>query len=134
MPGTIPAARQHLIDDIAKRARSLRGSKPPVAIGDFVQAYYRGVDEDDLRAGDAGAFAAAAAGHLAFGATRKPGQARVRAFNPTVAKDGWDSPYTWVELVTDDMPFLVDSLAMVMNESRLVIQLMVHPVLRVQRD
>jgi len=134
MPGTIPAARQHLIDDIARRARALRGRKAPVAIGDFVQAYYRGVDEEDLRAGDAGAFAAAAAGHLNFGATRKPGQARVRAFNPTVARDGWDSPYTWVELVLDDMPFLVDSLAMVMNESGLAIQLMVHPVLRVQRD
>jgi hypothetical protein len=33
MPGTIPAARQHLIDDIARRARALRGLSSPVALG-----------------------------------------------------------------------------------------------------
>jgi glutamate dehydrogenase len=134
MPGTIPAARQHLIDDIAKRARALRKPRSAVRPDAFVQLYYRGVDEEDLRAGDAASLGAAAAGHLAFGAQRKPGQARVRVFNPTLARDGWESPYTWVELVVEDMPFLVDSLAMVLNESGLAIQLMVHPVLRVQRD
>ena len=134
MPGTIPAARQHLIDDIARRSRSLRGTRLPVSLTDFVQTYYRGVDEDDLRTADAGAFAAAAAGHLRFGATRRPGQALVRVFNPTPAADGWDSPHTCVQLVIEDMPFLVDSLAMVLNECGLAIQLMVHPVLRTQRD
>jgi glutamate dehydrogenase len=134
MPGTIPAARQHLIDDIARRSRSLRGARLPVTAADFVQAYYRGVDEEDLRAADAGTFAAAAAGHLRFGATRRPGQALVRVFNPTLDADGWESPHTWVELVTEDMPFLVDSLAMVLNECGLAIQLMVHPVLLAQRD
>ena len=134
MAGTIPAARQHLIDDIAKRTRPLRTGNSPVSLEHFVQLYYRGVDEDDLRAGETAAFAAAAAGHLKFGTTRKPSQALVRAFNPTVERDGWKSHYTWVELVLEDMPFLVDSLAMVLNECGLAIQLMVHPVLRVQRD
>ena len=41
MPGTIPAARQHLIDDIAKLARKTRGA--PLPLPAFVQAYYRGV-------------------------------------------------------------------------------------------
>ena len=134
MPGTIPVARQHLIDEIASRARSRRGGKLPVPIAPFVQAYYRGVDEEDLRATDAGSLAAAAAGHLRFGATRKPGQPLVRVFNPTLAADAWESPHTFVELVTDDMPFLVDSLALVLNECGLAIQLMVHPVFRAQRD
>ena len=89
MPGTIPVARQHLIDEIASHARSRRGEKLPVPIAPFVQAYYRGVDEEDLRATDAGSLAAAAAGHLRFGATRKPGQPLVRVFNPTLAEDGW---------------------------------------------
>ena len=46
MPGTIPAARQHLIDDIAKHTRKSRGR--PVPLPGFVRAYYRGVGEDDL--------------------------------------------------------------------------------------
>jgi glutamate dehydrogenase len=132
MPGTIPAARQHLIDAIAQQARSRRGATAPLT--SFVQAYYRGVDETDLRATEPAALAAAAAGHLRFGTVRRPGEALVRVFNPSAARDGWDAPRTVVEVVTDDMPFLVDSLAMVLNGSGLSIHTMVHPVLGVVRD
>ena len=132
MPGTIPAARQHLIDDIAKLARKLRGA--PLPLPAFVQAYYRGVGEEDLQARDSAAFAAAAAGALSFGAVRPAGEPRVRVFNPQLQRDGWESPHTIVEVVTEDMPFLVDSLAVVLGDSRLPIQLMIHPVLRITRD
>jgi glutamate dehydrogenase len=133
MPGTIPAARQHLIDAIARLTRRPRGAKVPVAAGEFVQAYYRGVGEEDLQLRTPRDFAAAATGHLAFGAVRRPGKPLVRVFNPSAA-DGWQSPHTIVEVVTDDMPFLVDSLAVVLGDSRLSIQLMIHPVLRMARD
>jgi glutamate dehydrogenase len=131
MPGTIPAARQHLIAAIVSRSRA-RGA--PVPLAPFVQSYYRGVDESDLRDGDAAALAAAAAGHLRFGATRRSGRTLVRVFNPTVERDGWSSARTVVQVVTDDMPFLVDSLAMVLNGSGLSIHTMVHPVFAVRRD
>ena len=135
MPGTIPAARQHLIDAIARQSRTARTARDtPLPLGPFVQAYYRGVDEADLRAGDPGALAAAAASHLRFGAVRKPGRALVRVFNPDLSRDGWQSPRTVVEVVTDDMPFLVDSLAVVLNGCGLSIHTMVHPVLAVRRD
>ncbi|MDH4166945.1 MAG: NAD-glutamate dehydrogenase [Gammaproteobacteria bacterium] len=132
MPGTIPAARQHLIDDIAKFARKARGV--PLPLPAFVQAYYRGVGEEDLRLRDAAAFAASAAGHLGFGTVRRAGEPKVRVFNPQLPRDGWESPHTIVEVVTEDMPFLVDSLAVVLGDSRLPIQLMIHPVLRITRD
>ena len=64
MPGTIPAARQHLIDDIAKLARKTRAA--PLPLPAFVQAYYRGVGEEDLQARDSAAFAAAAAGAFTY--------------------------------------------------------------------
>jgi glutamate dehydrogenase len=132
MPGTIPAARQHLIDDIARLTRPARGA--PVSVRNFVQVYYRGVGEDDLRLRGPAQFATAAAGHLAFGNVRRPGEPKVRVFNPDLERDGWESPHTIVEVVTDDMPFLVDSLAVVLGNSRLPIQLMIHPVLRMVRD
>ena len=47
MPGTIPAARKHLIDSIAAQARSRRARKLPGSLPEFVQSYYRGVDESD---------------------------------------------------------------------------------------
>ena len=39
-----------------------------------------------------------------------------------------------VDIVTDDMPFLVDSVTMGLNRNNLEIGLIVHPQLRVSRD
>ena len=134
MSGTIPAARQHLIDAIAKCSRKVAGASSPVSLADFVQQYYRGVGEEDLQFREPAHFAAAAARHLEFGLVRRAGAPLVRVFNPREDVDGWRSPNTIVEVVADDMPFLVDSLAMVLNDAGLAVQLMVHPVLRVTRD
>jgi glutamate dehydrogenase len=131
MPGTIPAARQQLIAAIANKSRALRAALP---LAPFVRDYYRGVDESDLRDIEPSTLAAAAAGHLRFGRQRKPGRALVRVFNPSLERDGWTTPQTVVEIVTDDMPFLVDSLAMVLNGSGLTIHAMAHPVFGVRRD
>ncbi|HEX9207138.1 MAG TPA: NAD-glutamate dehydrogenase domain-containing protein, partial [Steroidobacteraceae bacterium] len=134
MPGMIPAARQHLIDAIARQSRAAGDRKADPALAEFVQAYYRGVGEDDLRLREPGQFAQAAHEQFAFGRVRRPGEHLVRVFNPDPARDGWESPCTIVEVVTDDMPFLVDSVAMVLNDAGLAIQLMIHPVLRIARD
>ena len=49
-------------------------------------------------------------------------------------RDGWDSPYTVIEIVSDDMPFLVDSVTMELSRQGYAIELIVHPVMRVVRD
>ena len=43
-----------------------------------------------------------------FAEQRQNGAAQVRVYNPDPAADGWSSPHTIVEIVNDDMPFLVD--------------------------
>ncbi|HTG76682.1 MAG TPA: NAD-glutamate dehydrogenase [Steroidobacteraceae bacterium] len=134
MAGTIPAARQHLIDAIADEVRRHRTVLPPKALVAFINSYYRGVDEDDLREAGAKTLAMAAISHVELGKQRRHGQPIVRVWNPDVERDGWSTPRTVVEVVTDDMPFLVDSLTMVLNGSGLSIHLMVHPVLHAQRD
>ena len=132
MPGTIPAARQHLIDAIARHTRQAQGDRPAtLPLGEFVQAYYRGVGEDDLRLREPADFAASAATHLEFGRVRRRRRAAgARLQSGSAGGDGWVSPCTIVEVVTDDMPFLVDSLAMVLDDAGLPIQVMVHPVLQ----
>ena len=134
MAGSIPAARQHLIDAIAEQVRGLRTALPPKALTQFINAYHRGVDEDDLRDAGAETLAMAAIGHLELGRQRRRGQPIVRVANPDLERDGWTCPRTVVELITDDMPFLVDSLTIVLNASGLSIHMMVHPVLYAQRD
>ena len=62
------------------------------------------------------------------------GTANVQVFNPDLAANGWQSPHTVVQIVTDDMPFLVDSVRMAMTAMGLGIHLVIHPMLRVVRD
>src|SRR5919108_43358 len=47
---------------------------------------------------------------------------------------GWQSGHTVVELVCDDMPFLVDSTTMELSGHGTGIHLLIHPVVRVRRD
>ena len=69
-----------------------------------------------------------------FAERRRPGQAKIRVHNPDPAADGWSSPHTIVEIVNDDMPFLVDSVTGAINASNRVVHLVIHPILTVARD
>ena len=71
--------------------------------------------------------------HWSFARKREPGRARVRVFNPTLEEHGWQSTHTIVEIVNDDMPFLVDSVTMEVNRHGLTLHLIVHPIIAVVR-
>lgn len=61
-------------------------------------------------------------------------EAKIRVFNPEVAKHGWESKHTIVELVLKDSPFLVDSLRIALNRSGITAHLMLHHPLQTFRD
>ena len=68
-------------------------------------------------------------------ASRPQGTANVRVFTPTVAEHGWSAGgHTVVEVVTDDMPFLVDSVTMELTEQNRDVHMVVHPQILVRRD
>jgi glutamate dehydrogenase len=102
--------------------------------GEFTRLYYAEVDPGELSAWVDADLKAAAAAHLAFGKSYAGGSAKLRVYNPVRERDGWASTHTVVEIVNDDMPFLVDSVAMEVNRQGLTLHLLVHPVLRVVRD
>src|SRR5688572_5167500 len=134
MLGRVPETRIALIEKIAAATRRRADHKHAERALTFVRAYYRGVAEEDLAARDPAQLAAAALAHLEFGSRRPPEEARVRVFNPDPERDGFRSPHSVVVLVTDDMPFLVDSLGIVFSEMALAVHLIVHPVLPMRRD
>src|SRR5262249_51851004 len=75
----------------------------------------------------------AALSHWNFARKREPGHAKVRVFNPSIEEHGWQSTHTIVEIVNDDMPFLVDSVAMEINRHGLTLHLVIHPIVGVER-
>ncbi len=100
----------------------------------FLQQYVENVPVEDLHGRSEELMARAAIDHLDFGAKRRKGQALLRIFNPTEAEHGYSSKYTFVEMVNDDMPFLVDSVAAAINRHDLVVHITVHPIISVKRD
>jgi len=129
---SIPPERVALIERIA-RSSAGRGAKSELPQR-FLRSYFHGVAEEDLAARAPKQLGKAALAHLEFAARRPPGRSLVRVFNPDPSTDGFESPHTLVLTVTDDMPFLVDSLSMALNRAQLAIHLIVHPVLQVRRD
>ncbi len=134
MLGKVPAARLALIERIVKHASRRRASVRAPLAASFIRAYYHGVAEEDLRERSFENLAAAALAHLALGARRQHGVPLIRVFNPDASADGWESRRTIVAVVTDDMPFLVDSLGIVFKQEERAVHLIVHPVLNVERD
>jgi glutamate dehydrogenase len=65
---------------------------------------------------------------------RAPGEVKVNVYNPELDRDGWESPHTVIEVISDDMPFIVDSVTMDLARSCYGIDLVIHPVVQVRRD
>lgn len=65
---------------------------------------------------------------------RKPEEAKVRVFNPDYEAHGWQSTHTVVEVLHKDMPFIVDSVRMELNQRNLRIHAINNAVLTVKRD
>jgi len=130
----IPAARLELINRIAAQARRRAGRRTPVDVTTFIRTYYRGVGEEDLGTHRPEDLAGAALHHLQLGTTRRIGRPVVKVFTPDESRDGFASPHSLILMITEDMPFLVDSMGIAINQSGLAIHFIAHPILHVQRD
>ena len=108
------------------------GEVPSIAT--LPRKYFAGVSTQDLRSRDTDQLFGALRSHWRFGLTRGSGRSLVRAFSPDAGRNGWDAPVSVLQIVTDDAPFLVDSVALATRRVGLGIELVVHPVLWVRRD
>ncbi|MFB4297744.1 NAD-glutamate dehydrogenase [Actinomadura sp. NTSP31] len=128
-------------DDLLRRAAETCAQRPGArSAGDveesaaYLRLYYRHVAPEDLLARDPADICGPAMAHRALGEERPQGRAKVRVFTPTLEEYGWDPGHTVVQVVTDDMPFLVDSVTMELTRHQLATHLIVHPLLGVDRD
>ncbi|WNF09112.1 NAD-glutamate dehydrogenase [Stenotrophomonas geniculata] len=100
----------------------------------FATDFYKRMESDEFPHHSAEEWAALAAETLEFARARKAGKANVRVFNPTAKANGWESPHTVLQIVNDDMPFLVDTVTMSLAEQGVGVHVLGHPVLRFTRD
>jgi glutamate dehydrogenase len=95
---------------------------------------FRRVPVEDLAPEAPSTLATIVIRQLDFMRQRSPGEMLIRVYNPSADAEGWESPHTIVEMINDDMPFLVDTGTLTLTEMGLGIHLIIHPVIRVSRD
>ncbi len=100
----------------------------------FIRVYYAHVSPDDMAEDTPENLLGAALSLWRFSIRREAGKAKVRIYVPRLEEHGWESGHTVLEIVNDDMPFLVDSVTAALIERGLTVDLISHPVIRVRRD
>jgi glutamate dehydrogenase len=126
--------KQAILTAVSGLAATRLGAGNAVLIQRFVAQFYDHVAADDLVGRSAEDLYGAALSLWQFAQERQPGKAKLRAFNPRAATDGWNARHTIVEIVNDDMPFLVDSVSMALQTEGVTVHLVIHPVISVARD
>lgn len=100
----------------------------------YLQRYYLHTAPEDLGDRDPVDVFGAAFSHYRLAENRPQGTANVRVHTPTVEENGWTCSHSVVEVVTDDMPFLVDSVTNELTRQGRGIHVVIHPQMRVRRD
>ena len=124
------------VAEIIESLRTIAGERRPTdaLLYEFLGVYYSDVPSDDADSRRLNAAYAAAVAHLELGRRRRHDETLVQVLSPDLERDGWETERTILMFVTDDAPFLVDTVRMVLDRYRLGIHLLVHPMLSVRRD
>ena len=126
-------AREAWKDDPALDAQALGDGSGGDSVSCYLRAYYQHLATEDLA--PPSRLAAVAEAHARLGMRRPQGRALVQVREPD---DAHLNPVSGsglvVDIVTDDMPYLVDSVTTELNRHEAEILLIVHPLLRVRRD
>lgn len=117
---------QIIIDQILTILKDRVPAEQFPLLTEFAQRYFGSCSLNDLINRSVENLAGAFLSHWNLIYQRKPGEVKVRVFNPTLEQDGWQSTHTIIEISHDDIPFLVDSIRVEINRSGYQIHLTIH--------
>src|SRR5919205_1726938 len=112
---------------LVARAVALAGDDHQTA--SLVGRFWRFAADEELVGFTPEEMYAAVLSHRELGAHRLPGQLQL-----AISAPDRDEPHTVLQIVTDDMPFLVDSVVALLTAHQLQIHLLVHPLIVVRRE
>ncbi|MEU5839129.1 NAD-glutamate dehydrogenase [Streptomyces diacarni] len=104
------------------------------ALGAYLQRYYLHTAPEDLTDRDPVDILGGALAHYRLAQERPQGTANVRVYSPSIDENGFSCTHSVIEVVTDDMPFLVDSVTNELSRQGRGIHVVIHPQMVVRRD
>lgn len=124
-------SRQKLVAKIEDYAEQ---HPPKTNIKPILRAYFEATEVEDLQQHLPQDLLGAVISHLDFAQHRPANSVKLRIYQPDIDRDGWQSPHSIIEIVSEDRPFLISSLTLWLARHRLRLHSLIHPVLAVVRD
>ena len=102
-------------------------------VTEFARQYFSMVAFEDINTRQIDDLYGAVLSHWNLALEKQPGTENIHIYNPTLEEHGWQSPHTVIEIVIEDMPFLLQSVTMEINRQGFSNHQVIHPVYAVER-
>jgi glutamate dehydrogenase len=134
MASSIEMLKIDLVDQLDYMARHELAPEPAEVASVFLRALYVDVPPSDLVPERPELLLERGLSLLEFIRQRAPGTAKVRVYEPTRPVGATHATQTIIDIVNDDMPFLVDTLRGALERDGRELRLLIHPILEIERD
>ncbi|ATJ83428.1 NAD-glutamate dehydrogenase [Halomonas beimenensis] len=126
--------RQDLLKQLKERLQSRLDKGKAEQVDGFARHFYATVPLEDLAERRLDDLYGATLSVWHFIQQLDPKAPKVRVFNPDFEEHGWQSTHTFIAVLHEDMPFLVDSVRVELNNRGMTIHAIHNAVLAVDRD
>ena len=118
--------KDKIIDAVVDKIKKNMPSVQAKLCSQYFRQFFGSVALEDLKAWSIDDLYGAAMNMWHLIESRKPKETKIRIYNPDYERHGWQTTHTVVEIISADMPFLVDSIRMVVNRLGLSSHLIIH--------
>ncbi|MGQ7248157.1 NAD-glutamate dehydrogenase [Halomonas sp. V046] len=127
-------SREDLLKQLEERLHGRLEQDKADQIGDFARLFYSTVPLEDLSERRLDDLYGATLSVWHFLQQFDLDTPKVRVLNPEFEEHGWQSTHTFVAVLHEDMPFLVDSVRIELNRRGMTVHAIHNSVLSVERD
>jgi len=123
---TFEEGKDLIIEKIVHQLQQKTNVPDAFLCAEFARQFFSTMSLDDLQDCSVDDLCGVAVNFWSLIQQRKPGEIKIRIYNPELQRDGWQTTHTVIQVLCDDMSFLVDSLRMVINRMGLGLHLVIH--------
>ncbi|MCH9717990.1 MAG: NAD-glutamate dehydrogenase [Gammaproteobacteria bacterium] len=118
--------KERIIQDVVACINTKIGKKNAQLCVEFIRQFLNTVGLEDLQDWTTESLSCASIHFWSTIQKRKKNKPNIQIYNPSVEQDGWKTPYTLLEVVVNDEPFLIDTIRMTVNRMGFSSHLIMH--------
>ncbi|NBX85416.1 MAG: NAD-glutamate dehydrogenase [Gammaproteobacteria bacterium] len=126
MNSTMHSDKQKILNAVCEQILKKLPNKEAKLCAEFTNQFFSTMSTDDIKAWTVDNLYGAALNFWSLLEKNHYDESKIKIYNPDFDRYGWQSTHTVIEVLTRDMPFLVESLRMCINRMGLALHLVIH--------